>query len=392
MSGFVLTPFGDVAEFINGDRGTNYPSKSDFAEKGIPFINAGHLTGGEVDFAEMNYISEDRFHKLGSGKTRANDLLYCLRGSLGKTAIVRHNGDAAIASSLVIIRPCEKCSVEYLYRCLTSPLGEAEIRRFNSGSSQPNLSATNVKKYQIPLPPLAEQKRIAGILDAADALRVKRRESLAQLDTLLQSTFLDMFGDPVTNPMGWEKCTVGDIGVMGTGSTPSRKDAANYGGGIPWVKSTEVDWCVVESTSESVTEEGVKAARLKMFPAGSVVVALYGQGKTRGKCAILGMDATSNQASCVIMPNDNCNNLFLFYFLRHSYAKLRGQSRGGNQENLNMRLIREFPMILPPLDLQQRFATVVESIEEQKTLMRAHLDELDALFASLQSRAFSGEL
>ena len=240
----------------------------------------------------------------------------------------------------------------------------------------------------IPLPPLTEQKRIAGILDAADALRAKRREALAQLDALLQSTFLDMFGDPVTNPRGWTVDCVGDVTQMGTGSTPPRNHKHYFGGSIPWVKSTEVNWGTVAATSECLSSDGAKAARLKLYPRGSIVLALYGQGKTRGKCAVLGIDATINQACCVLTPRDPGSTPYLFQFLKYSYYRLRGESRGGNQENLNMRIVRSFPVPIPPLDLQQRYATVAESVERQKTSQRVHLAELDTLFASLQSRAF----
>ncbi len=249
-----------------------------------------------------------------------------------------------------------------------------------------------LKETIIPLPPLAEQKRIAAILDAADALRTKRREALAQLDALLQSTFLTLFGDPVSNPMGWEMATIGSVTDMGTGSTPSRAQEHFYMGNFPWVKSTEVDWGVIKSTSEHVSLAGIKSARLKKYPPGSVVLALYGQGKTRGKCAILGIEATLNQACCALVPSNNCSTSYLFQFLKNSYLRLRGESRGGNQENLNMAIVRQFPIPLPPLPLQQKFAAIVESVERQKTTQRAHLAELDALFAALQHRAFRGEL
>ena len=96
---------GDIAQLINGDRGKNYPSQSDIAQKGeIPFVNAGHLNGKGIDFKEMNYISEEKYNKLNSGKFQKDDILYCLRGSLGKKAIVSSNINGAIASSLVIIR------------------------------------------------------------------------------------------------------------------------------------------------------------------------------------------------------------------------------------------------------------------------------------------------
>jgi type I restriction enzyme, S subunit len=112
LSGWKKVELGKIADLFNGDRGKNYPSEGDFIDCGIPFINAGHLADGKVEFSKMNYISESCFRLLGSGKTQANDILYCLRGSLGKTAIYRENGPAAIASSLVIIRPSSECSVD----------------------------------------------------------------------------------------------------------------------------------------------------------------------------------------------------------------------------------------------------------------------------------------
>ena len=281
----------------------------------------------------------------------------------------------------------------YLYRWFSSDVVQRKLRSFaNQTTNISNLDHKRTLELQIPLPSPTEQKRIAWILDAADALRAKRRETLAQLDALLQSTFLDMFGDPVTNPMGWRVTCLGDVTQMGTGSTPSRNQENYFGGSIPWVKSTEINWGTVSTTSECLSTDGVEAARLKLYPSGSIVLALYGQGKTRGKCAVLGIDATINQACCALLPRDPDSTMYLFQFLKFSYHRLRGESRGGNQENLNMRIVRRFPVPMPPLDVQQRYATIAKSIEQQRICQIAHLAELDTLFASLQSRAFRGDL
>lgn len=223
-------------------------------------------------------------------------------------------------------------------------------------------------------------------------MRHKRREAIAQLDTLIQSTFLDMFGDPVTNPKGWTVTSVGDATRMGTGSTPPRGEKGYFGGTIPWVKSMEIDWGTVTATSEFLSSDGMKAARLKVYPKGSIVLALYGQGKTRGKCAVLGIDATVNQACCALVPRDPDSTPYLFQFLKYSYHRLRSESRGGNQENLNMSIVRSFPVPMPPLEVQKRYATIAESTEKHKAKQLAHLAELDTLFTSLQSRAFRGVL
>jgi len=287
------------------------------------------------------------------------------------------------ADGTKVLAPRIECDLKYFYHALRAThIPDAGYSRHFKF----------LKETKLPVPTLSEQKRIAAILDAADALRAKRRETLAQLDTLLQSTFLEMFGNPVTNPQGWTVKTLGEFAEIGTGSTPSRKNPDNFNGDIPWVKSTEVAWERIDTTSETVSELGRKSARLKLYPRGSVVVALYGQGKTRGKCGILGVDATINQACCALTTRSNVSNIFLYSFLKQSYAQLRSESRGGNQENLNLSIVKSFAIPVPPSDLQNRFATIVQSVEQQKSRLRAHLDELDTLFASLQARAFAGEL
>ncbi len=162
---------GSITQFINGDRGKNYPSQSVRVESGVPFINAGHLINGTVSLADMDYIPEERFEILGSGKTKPGDVIYCLRGSLGKSAV---------ASSLLILRPSERVLARFLYVYLTSLLGRRMIAKYDNGSAQPNLSATNVKRFQVPLPSLAEQMRIAAKVDElmalCDRLETQQRE------------------------------------------------------------------------------------------------------------------------------------------------------------------------------------------------------------------------
>jgi type I restriction enzyme, S subunit len=179
--GWTWVNLSQLGKLINGDRGKNYPNKEAFVEVGIPFINAGHLEDGIIQFFKMNYITEERFKLLGSGKVQPNDILYCLRGSLGKTAIVRDISQGAIASSLVIIRLFECTTPEYLFNFLISPLGKAEILKFDNGSAQPNLSAGSVGEYSVPLPPLNEQKRIVAQIEA---LRDRSHKAKAALDAI----------------------------------------------------------------------------------------------------------------------------------------------------------------------------------------------------------------
>ena len=160
----------DLWDFENGDRGKNYPSRDQLVQRGIPFVNAGHLVNGRVSMFQMNFITPEKYQQLGGGKLKKGDQLYCLRGSLGKHAIYDHEGEGAIASSLVILRPIEQQCVPYLSIYLESNIAGQMLRRFDNGSAQPNLSSANLRKYEIPLPPLAEQHRIVAKVDELMAL------------------------------------------------------------------------------------------------------------------------------------------------------------------------------------------------------------------------------
>ena len=248
-------------------------------------------------------------------------------------------------------------------------------------------------KLLIPLPPLAEQKRIAAILDAADGLLAKRREALSHLDTLLQSTFLDMFGDPITNPMGWDASPLAAFCKTGTGGTPPRGKMQRYyeGGTIPWVKSGELRDEVIACSGERITVAALKETNVKLVPKDALLIALY--GATVGRLGVLGIEATTNQAVCHIIPNSLRVDLrYMFHSLLNQVPYLVGRGVGGAQPNISQGIVKSLAIPLPPLDLQQRFAAIVGAVEQQKAKQRAYLNELDTLFASLQSRAFRGEL
>lgn len=149
--------------FHNGDRGENYPSKSELQSEGIPFINAGHLEGDGLNMDNMDYISEEKYRIMGGVKLRSGDILYCLRGSVGKNAIVDMN-QGTVASSLVAIRSV-RISAEYLYYCLNSYIEEVQRYLWDNGTAQPNLSADNLGKYKICIPTVEEQKTIVKYLN-----------------------------------------------------------------------------------------------------------------------------------------------------------------------------------------------------------------------------------
>ena len=252
-----------------------------------------------------------------------------------------------------------------------------------------------------PLPPLAEQKRIAGILDAADSLRAKRREALAQLDTFLQSTFLDMFGDPVKS--GWTMATVDAVasrqsGAIRTGPFGSQllhSEFVDEG-----IRVLGIDNAVANEFREGeprfITAQKYEQLRRYTVRPRDVLITIMG---TCGRCAVLpdgiGTAINTKHFCCITLDHGKCLPEFMHaYFLEHPIARryLERNAKGAIMSGLNMRIIKALPFPAAPLDLQHRFAAIVQSVDQQRTRQRAHLAELDTLFASLQSRAFQGDL
>lgn len=164
-SSWVWSKSKDIGYIINGDRGKNYPSRSHYVEEGIPFITAGHLSDGKLSFNKMNYISESKFNALNNGKLLFGDIIYCLRGTLGKCALYMVDKRAAIASSLVILRLNNIFKRKFVFYYLHSPFGRELVKKYDNGTAQPNLSAESFANYAIPIAPLPEQHRIVAKIE-----------------------------------------------------------------------------------------------------------------------------------------------------------------------------------------------------------------------------------
>lgn len=178
-----------------------------------------------------------------------------------------------------------------------------------------------------------------------------------------------------------------------TGSTPKKDNLEYYNSkDIPWVKTGEVINSYINNSTEYITHKAVKETNCKLFPVDTILVAMYGQGLTRGRVGMLKIPATTNQACCAILPSENINQEFLFNQLKIQYKTLRDFGRGGNQPNLNMDIIKNFEIIFPPIEEQNKFAQIVKKVEAQKQKNEEVLKQMDNLFNSLSQKAFKGEL
>jgi len=313
-------------------------------------------------------------------------------GTSGKTIAYRVDGKCWVNNHAHVLRPKPSVDIDFLCRHLES----YDVTPFITGTTRGKLTKAATARIPIIFPPLEEQKRIAAILDKADAIRKKRQQAIELTEQFLRSAFLDMFGDPITNPKGWEKKTLKESGsLVQIGPFGSLLHKGDYiSGGIPLINPKHIiNSAIVVGYDETITH--AKADELKKYclQKGDVIMGRRGE---MGRCAIVSENVEGmlcGTGSLFIRPNPNIlTQLYLSKVISSDAMKdhLEREAWGVTMANLNRSKIESLSIPLPPLDLQQSFTDLVEQAEKQKIRLHAHLGEIDVLFASLQSHAFRG--
>jgi type I restriction enzyme S subunit len=263
-----------------------------------------------------------------------------------------------------------------------------------SKTAQPALSLAKIKALRVPLPTLPEQRRIVEILDRAEALRAKRRAALAHLDTLIQSIFIDLFGDPATNPKGWQQIVLGD--VIKAASDGPHVSPTYCDSGIPFlstrhIRPGEIEWTDLKFISSADAEVQWR----KRKPEKDDV--LYTKGGTTGIAAAVETDRPfAIWVHIALLKTDlqKAEPRWLEAMLNSTYCYGQSQvlTHGIANRDLGLTRMVNIKMYLPPLSVQRDFTRRVIALEKLKDLQRSALAELDSLFATLQHRAFRGEL
>ena len=372
-----LLGLNEVADFIMGQA----PHSSTYNESG-----EGDLLIKAGDFGQL-YPEPTTFTTSPIAFSRLGDVIMCVVGATSGKVNLGIN--ASITRSVAALRPKNVTDTKYLYHLLKGSY--QKLNRAATGSAQGILNKTSLSNFKIPLPPLEEQKKIAAILNAADEYRQKTKVLIDKYDQLTQSLFLEMFGDPVTNPMGWEAKKLGRVHKISSGGTPSRKNPEYYSNGtIPWVKTGELKGMYALSPSEYITEAALNNSSAKLFPANTLLIAMY--GATIGACSILNIEAATNQACAALIPTDEANVLYEYFFFSLYKNELIKLGVGGAQPNISAGILRSLNVMYPPLQLQNQFAERIVQIEQQKQQAEASLVKAEELFSSLLQRAFKGEL
>ena len=397
-----------VASLYNGDRGANYPSKKDYVDVGIPFINAGAIQNNALDDSEFNYITEQKYESLRAGKIQKGDILYCLRGSLGKIAIVETDIIGAISSSLCILRGNEAILRKYFAYLLQSDVIRKQQDNAENGSAQPNLSAASVLKYMLPIPSLPEQQRIVDRIEylfaKLDEAKEKAQSVLDSFETRKAAILHKAFTGELTAKWraehggrfdAWRTLSVSDIGDVITGSTPDTKKPEYYGGEVPFVKPTELNQGrYVEAAADTLTEAGRGVSR--PVRAGSTCVCCI--GATISKCGFLMIDAVTNQQINTIVPYSFMDDAFVYYYCISNRFKnsLIDNSSSTTLPIINKKKMSALEFVAPPKEEQTEIVRILDSLfakeQQAKEAAEAVLEKIDLLKKSILARAFRGEL
>jgi type I restriction enzyme S subunit len=283
-----------------------------------------------------------------------------------------------------------KLHVRYLFYFLARYV--ERLRAMSIGGVIKYIKLDYLTEAKIPLPDVQEQRRIAEVLDRAEGLRAKRRATLAQLDILTQSIFLDLFGDPATNPKGFPVATIGEIGTVITGNTPSREKPEYFGTAIEWIKSDNINtphYYLTQAT-EGLSEMGKSVARTAP-PNSILVTCIAGSPDCIGNAAMTDREVAFNQQINALVPH-KAEPHFIYAQLRVGKRLIRKASTDGMKDMVTKSRFEKILLPSPPIALQHDFARQIVAVEKAKAKNGVFVSGLDSLFSSLQHRAFRGEL
>jgi type I restriction enzyme S subunit len=373
--------------------------RPEYIEKGVPFLSSKNVKSDRFILNAYNHVSKEDYLSLTkNNKPEVDDILYTRVGSFGEAAVIDLDFDFAIFVSLTLLKPKKDIVLpRYLMHYLNSPRIKHLAKNSTSGVGVQNLNVKVVRQFPINLPPIEQQKKIAAILDAADTYRQKTKALITKYDELTQSLFLDMFGDPVRNPKGWEEIKLGNI--CGVGSSKRVFVDELVEDGIPFYRGTEVGklgegksiipklFITKEHYERLKEHRGIPKKGDLLMP--SIC--------PDGRIWVVDDDKEfyfkDGRVLWVEVDSRKINSIYLRYHMKGSFfANYNNIASGTTFAELKIVALKKMNIFYPDIALQNQFADSVKAIETQKTQAQASLVQAEDLFNSLLQRAFKGEL
>ncbi|MBR3226902.1 MAG: restriction endonuclease subunit S [Atopobiaceae bacterium] len=354
---------GEIGNFVSG--GTPSRKHPEYFEGSIPWVSTPALNGGMIDEADaVQMITEQAIASSATKLLPPRSLLIGVRVGVGKTAV--NLVPMCTNQDIVAITGVDESLWDIRYVSYAVQAKSSYLVSQKQGATITGITSKLLKGVEIQQRSIEDQRCCVRMLDSVKDRIKDASDGIEKLDELVKSRFVEMFGDPIENPKQLPIMRIDEIADVQTGATPLRSNAAYYGGSIPWVKTGEVAAGLLEEAEETITELALQETNCKLFPAGTILVAMYGQGDTRGKAAILRYAAATNQACAAILLNEEYDADFILAQLNLRYKDLRSRSLGGNQQNLSLKIIKAYELIVPSTEQQREFMAFVQQIDKLK--------------------------
>jgi type I restriction enzyme S subunit len=378
--------------------------------EGVPHIRPFNVgTDGEIHLDQIKSIPAAA--ATGKPTLQRDDIVFNNTNTkelVGKCAPWSSDNQPVFSNHMTRIRVMDNtCDPAYLSFAILQHwmAGKSEMLA-RSHVAQASIIGSRFREIEVPWPEPAEQRSIGSLIRWLRAASRSETDQLAHARTMKATVMSQLFtlglaGEPQRDseiglvPASWNFSRLGIHHSVVSGGTPSRSNPAFWSAGtIPWVKTTEVDYCVIKETEEHITQLGLEKSAAKLLRAGTLLMAMYGQGVTRGRVAVLGIDAACNQACAAITPKDDeILPRFLYHFLSWRYEAIRSLAHGGQQQNLNLEIVRELPVAYP--QTQQEQVEIIAILDELDSKIQLHEQKrgvFEALFRLMLNKLVSGDV
>lgn len=369
---------------------------------GVPYVRPTEIKNNEIDLQQLRRTSASIAERYRRASLQTNDVVLSIVGTIGKVALVppELSGGNITQSSCRLRAETALVEAPFLAAFLKAPQATDQFREISLGTAVPRLNLEDVRRIALPLPPLAEQRRIVAKLDALTARTARARAELDRIPALAaryKQVVLEraVEGQLVGDPASWSSMTLGELGKWASGGTPKSGRAEYYDGDIPWIRSGDLGDGPLTQHAVTISDAGLANSSAKWMPAGTVLLAMY--GATIGKVGLATYPVTTNQAiACLRCDTTLVSPEFAVWLLRSLKPSFVEAGQGGAQPNISQTIIKSWPVRVPPLDEQAEIVgrvaaafTEIDRLTAEAAAARRLLDRLDQ---AILTKAFRGEL
>jgi type I restriction enzyme S subunit len=374
----------DICDFEGGSQPPKNEWSKNKREGYIRMLQIRDFTQKKEKYIE--FIKENNRTK----KCIENDVLIGRYGASVGKILTGLSGAYNVAMMKTI--PNEKLiTKKYLFYLLKSTDFQNFITKIAVRAAQAGFNKNDLSSFSVSLPDIHNQLKITKVLEEVESIITYRMESLSLLDELVKSSFLEKFGDPISNPKRISQVSLGSLGIWRSGATPLRSRQDYFKGDVPWITSGELNSLFISDSKEHITSEAVMNSSVSLIESGSLLLGMYDTAAL--KSSITEEEMTCNQAIAHAKLNDaKCNTIFIYYLIQVGKSFFKKQRRGVRQKNMNLSMIKSIKVLSPKIELQNEFAGIVQKVQKIKLNFHKSLNELEHLNGSISQKAFKGEL